>query len=250
MNPIKKHVQNWQHCKKCNLCNVRSRPVFYRGHSADKVQILFIGESPGVDDNASGIPFSGSSGEMLNYLINETKDYIVNNPSPTLEDEEIEDVPLFSYGITHSVACIPRDEASARVRAPKKLEIDACRERLLDIIRITSPLALVALGNVAYDMLKTKSFLNELNSEFVYDENGFDVQASFSCWDEVETDNGYLSQSNFPNQEQHILPIIKTKHPSFILREKRQGHLEQLISEFVTDVGEFWRKVWISHIPF
>ena len=51
-------------CKKCKLCNNRTNIVFGTGNKNAKV--MFIGEGPGADEDAQGIPFVGKAGKIMN----------------------------------------------------------------------------------------------------------------------------------------------------------------------------------------
>ena len=55
-------------CKKCRLYKGRNVPVIGQGNHSAK--IIFIGEAPGVRENATGVPFCGKSGDFLNELLN------------------------------------------------------------------------------------------------------------------------------------------------------------------------------------
>ncbi|MBL4769761.1 MAG: uracil-DNA glycosylase, partial [Planctomycetes bacterium] len=55
-------------CQACSLHTGRQQPVFGEGRP-DPGGILFMGESPSPEDNASGTPFSGPSGQLLTDII-------------------------------------------------------------------------------------------------------------------------------------------------------------------------------------
>ena len=46
-------------CKKCKLCTNRNNIVFGEGNK--QADIMFIGEGPGADKDAQGIPFVGKA---------------------------------------------------------------------------------------------------------------------------------------------------------------------------------------------
>ena len=46
-------------CKKCKLCTNRNNIVFGIGNK--QADIMFIGEGPGADEDAQGIPFVGKA---------------------------------------------------------------------------------------------------------------------------------------------------------------------------------------------
>lgn len=54
-------------CRRCRLCEDRKNIVFGVGNPDSPV--LFIGEGPGVDEDAQGEPFVGAAGKRLNVWI-------------------------------------------------------------------------------------------------------------------------------------------------------------------------------------
>jgi DNA polymerase len=69
-------------CSKCGeLAHYRNNTVFGEGDPDSK--ILFLGEAPGLDEDAEGRPFIGKAGQMLRKIIgemgwNEQSVYIMN----------------------------------------------------------------------------------------------------------------------------------------------------------------------------
>jgi DNA polymerase len=54
-------------CRLCPLCETRNRTVFSDGDP--KARLLFVGEAPGADEDAQGVPFVGRAGQLLNKMI-------------------------------------------------------------------------------------------------------------------------------------------------------------------------------------
>ena len=54
-------------CELCGLCRTRSQTVFAdgTGHSG----VMFVGEAPGADEDATGVPFVGRAGQLLTKMI-------------------------------------------------------------------------------------------------------------------------------------------------------------------------------------
>src|SRR5262249_10828110 len=50
-------------CKRCRLCEQRSKVVFGSGNEA--ARLVFVGEGPGADEDAQGLPFVGRAGQLL-----------------------------------------------------------------------------------------------------------------------------------------------------------------------------------------
>jgi uracil-DNA glycosylase len=54
-------------CKKCGLCEERTKTVFGSGDAS--VPLVFVGEAPGADEDRQGLPFVGRAGELLTRII-------------------------------------------------------------------------------------------------------------------------------------------------------------------------------------
>ncbi|MCE9636387.1 MAG: uracil-DNA glycosylase [Planctomycetes bacterium] len=112
-------------CRKCRLCELRTRTVF--GEGSPTARLVFCGEAPGFDEDRTGRPFVGASGELLTAMIEK---------GLKLRREDV--------FILNTIKCRPPEN-----RAPLADELLACRpflERQLAVIR---PTVIVALGNPA-----------------------------------------------------------------------------------------------------
>ena len=67
LNKLKEECNN---CQKCVLGSTRTNIVFSDGNPNAK--IVLIGEAPGADEDATGIPFVGRAGKFLSKLIEES----------------------------------------------------------------------------------------------------------------------------------------------------------------------------------
>lgn len=54
-------------CRLCALCETRARTVFSDGDP--NARLLLVGEAPGADEDAQGVPFVGRAGQLLNKMI-------------------------------------------------------------------------------------------------------------------------------------------------------------------------------------
>ena len=54
-------------CKQCELNKTRNKLVF--GDGKPGAELLFVGEAPGADEDATGVPFVGRAGQLLNKII-------------------------------------------------------------------------------------------------------------------------------------------------------------------------------------
>ena len=110
-------------CNKCKLCSGRNNIVFGVGN--ENADMMFIGEGPGADEDAQGIPFVGKAGQLMNKAfegigINRDKVYIAN-----------------------IVKCRPPQN-----RNPEKDEAEACIDYLRNQVMIIKPKIIVLLGNI------------------------------------------------------------------------------------------------------
>ncbi len=111
-------------CERCSLCASRTNIVFGVGN--EQADLMFVGEAPGADEDATGIPFVGRAGKLLNsYLeavgIDRDKVYIAN-----------------------ILKCRP-----PKNRDPLPEEGDACISYLREQVRIIKPRFIVCLGRIA-----------------------------------------------------------------------------------------------------
>jgi uracil-DNA glycosylase len=54
-------------CQRCRLGKTRKHIVFADGNP--KADLVFVGEGPGADEDASGVPFVGRAGKLLTQMI-------------------------------------------------------------------------------------------------------------------------------------------------------------------------------------
>ncbi len=57
-------------CKRCRLHERRTQIVFGVGDA--HARLVFVGEGPGADEDAQGIPFVGRAGQLLTQMIENT----------------------------------------------------------------------------------------------------------------------------------------------------------------------------------
>ena len=111
-------------CNKCKLCNGRKNIVFGVGN--ENADIMFIGEGPGADEDAQGIPFVGKAGQLMNKAFE----------GIGLKRDDV-------Y-IANIVKCRPPQN-----RNPEKDEVEACINYLRNQVMIVKPKIIVLLGSVA-----------------------------------------------------------------------------------------------------
>jgi DNA polymerase len=141
MHSFESLQQEYSSCTKCpKLCQSRTQVVFGSGNKNAK--ILFIGEAPGANEDKQGIPFCGASGQVLNQLLE----------SVALSREDI--------FITNTILCRPENN-----RNPEKEEIENCRTRLDELLKIMQPKVIVTIGNFATDRIIQKKGITNIHGK-------------------------------------------------------------------------------------
>jgi uracil-DNA glycosylase len=111
-------------CTRCALHKGRNQIVFADGDA--NARLLFVGEGPGADEDAQGLPFVGRAGQLLNNMI----------AAMGLKREEV-------Y-IANVVKCRPPQN-----RTPEPEEANTCSPFLFRQIDVVRPEVIVALGATA-----------------------------------------------------------------------------------------------------
>ncbi|MDC1143125.1 uracil-DNA glycosylase [Planctomycetota bacterium] len=109
-------------CDRCELCETRTQTVFGSGNP--RSPLMIIGEAPGGDEDAKGLPFVGRSGKLLGDIIEKGMKY------------KREDVYIVNV-----LKCRPPHN-----RNPKPAEIELCREYLERQIEIINPKVIITVG--------------------------------------------------------------------------------------------------------
>ena len=65
-----KIVEDIGDCRRCRLHEGRHKIVF--GVGDEHARLVFVGEGPGADEDAQGIPFVGRAGQLLTQMIENT----------------------------------------------------------------------------------------------------------------------------------------------------------------------------------
>jgi DNA polymerase len=115
-------------CTRCKLHRGRTKLVF--GDGNPKADLVFVGEGPGRDEDAQGLPFVGRAGKLLTQMIE----------AMGLQRQDV-------Y-ICNVVKCRPPEN-----RTPEKDEVETCSPFLLRQLDAISPKVIVCLGSVAAQTL-------------------------------------------------------------------------------------------------
>src|SRR5438067_13145340 len=127
-----------QGCRKCKLCEGRTHIVFGSGNPS--AELVVIGEGPGADEDAQGLPFVGRAGQLLTKML----------ASVNLSRDEV--------FITNAVLCRPPGN-----RNPEADELAACAPFRADKLAVRQPKVILSLGSVAtQSLLRTKEAIGKL----------------------------------------------------------------------------------------
>ncbi len=135
-------------CTRCKLHANRKTIVFGSGNPAAK--LVFVGEGPGAEEDAQGLPFVGRAGQLLTRMIDGTCERIglpIRRPD---------------VYICNVVKCRPPGN-----RTPEKDEMEICGQFLQRQIQAIQPKALCVLGGTAAAaLLKPKVGITKLRGKW------------------------------------------------------------------------------------
>ncbi len=135
-------------CTRCLLHKGRTHIVF--GVGDPQAKLVFVGEGPGADEDAQGIPFVGRAGQLLTQMIENTASK--------------EGLPLrrSDVYICNVVKCRPPEN-----RAPEREEMETCSPFLFRQLEAIRPKAICVLGGTAAKaMLNTSTGITQLRGKW------------------------------------------------------------------------------------
>lgn len=112
-------------CTRCPLAKMGRHTIVF-GDGDPNARLMFVGEGPGADEDAQGLPFVGRAGQLLNNMI----------AAMGLKRSEV-------Y-IANVVKCRPPGN-----RTPEPIEANTCMQFLWRQIDVIQPEVMVALGATA-----------------------------------------------------------------------------------------------------
>lgn len=165
---------SWKNCERCLLCESRKSIVFSDGlHNAP---IMLIGGGPEELEDARGAPFVGPAGQLLEDM--------VIKAGGTMSD----------FYLTNTVMCISSDN-----RPPNRLEVAACRERLVSQISLVDPVLIIAAGKVAAQAISgSKVAITKRRGEV----------------DDIRIEGA---------DDYYTIPVMYMLHPAAVLRKPSRG---------------------------
>jgi DNA polymerase len=129
-------------CHRCGLAPTRTNVVFGVGNP--HAELVFVGEAPGAEEDAQGVPFVGAAGQLLTKIIE----------AMGLRRDDV-------Y-IANILKCRPPGN-----RNPLPDEIASCEPFLITQLQIIGPKVICALGTfAAQTLLKTKDPISRLRGRW------------------------------------------------------------------------------------
>ena len=142
-------------CTRCPLAYGGRHSIVF-GDGSPTARLMFVGEGPGADEDASGVPFVGKAGQLLNNMIS----------AMGLKREEV-------Y-IANIVKCRPPAN-----RQPEPVEAGTCSQFLIRQIDVVRPEVIVALGATAATyLLGVRQTLGSLRGQW-YTARGAKVAVTY-----------------------------------------------------------------------
>jgi uracil-DNA glycosylase len=121
-----------RHCNQCQRCalgQTRTHAVVSRGNPNAK--LLIIGEAPGANEDETGLPYVGKSGQLLDKIL-----------------ESVQFDPKEDVYICNVLKCRPPEN-----RDPSPKEIEVCSGYLFEQIRLVDPKVILLTGKYAMQVI-------------------------------------------------------------------------------------------------
>jgi uracil-DNA glycosylase len=146
---MKKLDEAIRDCHLCKLANGRINAVPGSG-PVEKVEVVFVGEGPGRNEDQEGKPFVGAGGKLLDELLR----------TAGLERDRV-------Y-ITNIVKCRPPDN-----RKPEEDEVEICTSTYLEKqLAILKPFLICTLGATALEYFTGKSKMGDSRGKLTKTRSG------------------------------------------------------------------------------
>lgn len=122
----------WQEIRACSACPLRKTAnVPVPGRGLAHARLVLVGEAPGAEEDARGIPFCGPAGELQMEALMAAR------------------IPWQDVYVTNIVRCRPPGN-----RVPTPEEIRTCSRHLMAELGLSPSAVIVAMGRTAADALR------------------------------------------------------------------------------------------------
>ena len=142
-------------CRRCALCESRTHVVF--GQGVPDAEVLFVGEGPGANEDAQGLPFVGRSGQLLDHYL-----------------EAVDLSRDKNVYIANVVKCRPPQN-----RDPLPEEASACLPWLRQQFQLLRPKIVVCLGRIAAQQMIGPHFAISRDHGKFFDKRGTLFMATY-----------------------------------------------------------------------
>ncbi len=127
-------------CTSCDLAKTRTHVVFGEGNP--EAPLMLIGEGPGQNEDATGRPFVGRAGVLLDEC---------------LRENGISRKHIYITNVVRCRACV-LEAGRMKNRPPTPVETQACSQWLDTTIQIVQPLVILCLGAPSANTIIHKGF--------------------------------------------------------------------------------------------
>jgi uracil-DNA glycosylase len=127
-------------CTRCELCRTRTHVVFGEGNI--NTPLVLVGEGPGETEDATGRPFVGRAGKLLDAV---------------LAENGMERKHVYICNVLKCRAAL-RENGRLQNRPPRVEEAAACRDWLDAQLAVIRPVVLLCLGSPAANALIHPNF--------------------------------------------------------------------------------------------
>lgn len=127
-------------CRACELAETRTNVVFGEGNP--DTPLVIIGEGPGANEDATGRPFIGRAGMLLDQA---------------LKENGITRKHVYIMNILKCRACL-QENGRTRNRPPRPTEVTACTPWLEKQLEIIQPVVILCLGAPAANFIIHRDF--------------------------------------------------------------------------------------------
>lgn len=127
-------------CERCELCQTRTNVVFGEGNP--DTPLMIVGEGPGENEDATGRPFVGRAGALLDQVLRESG---------------LTRKHVYITNVIKCRACVT-EGGRTRNRPPRISEISACSYWLDQQVALIQPLVILCLGAPAANTVIHRDF--------------------------------------------------------------------------------------------
>lgn len=211
--------KDWFGCKRCDLALFRPGDDICFASGNPDAKIFLLGEAPGEEEERTSIPFVGPAGHLLNQMLAATSDdagiqelyrwfHTTRRSQETARyfHEKVLEWREREFFTTNVVSCRPPEN-----RQPIQVEVDACWERIYNMIYTIDPFIIITLGKTAFEALSRKKI---------------EITQKHGLWD-IQIP-GRLGPVTYP--------VMAVLHPSYLLREADWGTPGGYFEKTVEDI--------------